>query len=302
MAGRYKIIRFVIIFIFLTMITGAASAATITVDDDREANYANIQDAIDNANSGDIILVNPGTYRENVNVNKPLTIISRSENPNDTVVQAGKNSHVFHITSDNVTVIGFKITGTHGPTKAGIYLDGVEKCTIANNILSKNEDGIGLVSSSNNTLINNNINSNSFEGIDLERSSNNELSNNTISSNIWNGIFLEASNNNRFSNNIINSNHLNGISFINSNNSKINNNTINSNGQNGIFLDISNNNTLNDNFLLNNSKGIRADYTENHIYDNHINDREVPGIPFVNTLITTIILGICCMFIRKKQK
>jgi len=302
MVGRYNIIRFVMVFIFLTIIAGAASAATITVGNDIWANYANIQDAIDNANSGDTILVNPGTYRENVNVNKPLTIISRSENPDHTVVQASKNNHVFHVTSNNVTVIGFKITGTHGPTKAGIYLDGVQECTIANNILSNNENGIGLVSSINNTIINNTINSNSFEGIDLERSSNNELSNNTIISNMWDGMILEASNNNRFSNNIINSNRMDGISFINSNNNRVNNNTINSNGQNGISLDISNNNTLNDNFLLNNSKGIKADYTENHIYDNHINDRELSRVPFVSTFITVIILGIGYIFIRKKQK
>lgn len=302
MMSKSRIIHFLLVLVFLTIITGVASASTITVNNGPEANYTRIQDAIDNANFGDTIIVKAGTYNENLNINKPLTIISKSEIPNDTTVQATKNDHVFHITSNNVIIRGFKITGTHGPAKAGIYLDEVEECTIANNILSNNENGIGLVSSSNNILTNNTIGTNNFDGVFLERSNNNVLRNNTIYSNMWNGVVLEASNNNKFSNNIINSNRLNGISFINSNNNEINNNTISSNGQNGISLDMSSNNTLNDNLLINNSEGIEADYTENHIYNNHISNREVPRVPFINILITTIIIGICYMFIRKKQK
>ncbi|WP_440951767.1 right-handed parallel beta-helix repeat-containing protein [Methanococcoides sp. FTZ1] len=301
MLSRYKMIQLLIAVFFLIIITGAVSAATITVNDDPEANYTRIQDAIDNANSGDIILVNPGTYNENLDINKPLTIISNSGIPNETTIQARENDHVFHITSNNVIIGGFSIKGTHGPAKAGIYLDEVHECIISNNILSNNENGIELASSSNNTLINNTIYSSIFDGIFLERSDSNDLRNNTIYSNIWNGIVLEASNNNRFSNNTIYSNRLDGISFISSNNNKINNNTISSNGKNGISLDISNNNTLNDNFLINNSEGIEADYTENHIYNNHISNREVARIPFVNTLSTLIMVGVCCLF-RKKNK
>ena len=302
MLSRYKMIQLLIALFFLIIVAGAASAVTITVNDDLDANYTRIQDAINNANSEDIILVNPGIYNENLNINKPLTIISNSKIPNETTVRAIENNHVFHVTSNNVIIIGFEITGTHGPAKAGIYLDEVEECTIANNILSNNENGIGLVSSSNNILIDNTIRSSTFDGILLERSNNNEIRNNSIYFNIWDGISLEASNNNRFSNNTINSNHLDGISFINSNNNKINNNTISSNGNNGVSLDISNNNTLNDNFLLNNSEGIKADYTENHIYNNHISNREVSRIPFIDTLITLIIVGICYTFIRKNKK
>ncbi len=302
MLSRYKMIQLLITLFFLIIITGASSAATITVNDDPEANYTSIQDAIDNSNSGDTILVNPGTYNENLNINKPLTIVSNSEIPDKTTVQASENDNVFYITSNNVIIRGFSITGTHGPSKAGIYLDEVEECIITNNILSNNENGIELVSSSNNILINNTIKSNTFDGIFLERSNNNELRNNSIYFNIWNGIVLEASNNNRFSNNTINSNRLDGISFINSNNNLINNNSIGSNGKNGISLDISNNNTLNDNFLINNSEGIEADYSENHIYNNHISNREVSRIPFVNNLITLIMVGICCLFMRKEKK
>ncbi|WP_196297028.1 hypothetical protein [Methanosarcina barkeri] len=57
-----------------------AGAVTITVDDDIEgANYKSIQNAVDNATDGDIVLVYPGNYTENVYVNKELTITSLSE-------------------------------------------------------------------------------------------------------------------------------------------------------------------------------------------------------------------------------
>jgi nitrous oxidase accessory protein len=61
------------ILVFCAFI-GTASAATVYVPDD----YAKIQWAIDNATAGDAIIVRDGTYSENVDVNKRLTI--KSEN------------------------------------------------------------------------------------------------------------------------------------------------------------------------------------------------------------------------------
>lgn len=55
---------------------GAGAAATLTVDDSGGADYMRIQDAINNASTGDTILVYSGTYYENVNVTKQLTIRS----------------------------------------------------------------------------------------------------------------------------------------------------------------------------------------------------------------------------------
>jgi len=53
-----------------------ASAATIYVPDD----YATIQAAVDAASTGDTIIVKDGTYSENVDVNKSLTIKIRERN------------------------------------------------------------------------------------------------------------------------------------------------------------------------------------------------------------------------------
>ena len=60
--------------LFFAAFTAIGSAATIYVPND----YGTIQGAVDAASSGDTIIVRDGTYTENVNVNKRLTI--RSEN------------------------------------------------------------------------------------------------------------------------------------------------------------------------------------------------------------------------------
>ncbi len=53
------------ICICLLLIT-SSQAAVITVDDDGPANFSSIQSAIDSADNGDIIIVQPGLYDEDV--------------------------------------------------------------------------------------------------------------------------------------------------------------------------------------------------------------------------------------------
>jgi nitrous oxidase accessory protein NosD len=82
------------------------SSATIYVPD----NNATIQGAVDNAAAGDTIIVRDGTYRENVKVNKRLTI--RSENgPANTIVVSpeGVNDHVLSVTADHVSIKGLTV-------------------------------------------------------------------------------------------------------------------------------------------------------------------------------------------------
>ena len=77
----YKIIIFAI-SLYLIIASGAhvTSATIITVDDDNTSDYISIQTAVDNANYSDTIIVYPGTYTENMDVNKGLTIISKLVN------------------------------------------------------------------------------------------------------------------------------------------------------------------------------------------------------------------------------
>ncbi|HYN44497.1 MAG TPA: NosD domain-containing protein [Candidatus Limnocylindrales bacterium] len=129
----------------------------ITVDDSGGADYLKIQDAINASSDGDTIIVAPGTYIENVNVNKKVTLIGAGDDV--TIVNASDPSqHVFSITINNVTVHGFTLKGAAGSQKAGIYLNQVNYCTISKNNIWQNAIGIYLDISYNNTIYNNHFN------------------------------------------------------------------------------------------------------------------------------------------------
>ena len=157
-------IYFAIAFVFMTMAAGAVGAKTITVSDSGALDYKSIQEAVNHTSEGDTILVYSGTYTENVEIYKKLTIVSQSGNMDDTIVLAAdSNDHVFHVTANNVTISGFNLTGANSTIKnsetSGIYLDGVHDCIITDNKLSNNTVGVFLEDSSNNTLSNNTANS-----------------------------------------------------------------------------------------------------------------------------------------------
>ncbi|MFP4655555.1 MAG: nitrous oxide reductase family maturation protein NosD [Methanohalobium sp.] len=153
------------LIMLILILSTTALAVTHTVDDDGNKNYTTIQAAINAANDSDTIIVYNGTYKENVNVNKSVIIMSESGNPNDTrIVANDSNDHVFHITRNNVTISGFNITDASAFLNVGIFLDGVQNNNISNNELSYNFKGISLDESSNNKLINNTANSNNYYG------------------------------------------------------------------------------------------------------------------------------------------
>lgn len=233
--GNKTLLICIIASLILLMSAGAAAAAEINVPGD----YTTIQAAVDAASAGDTIIVEPGTYTENVDVDEEVKIIANSTNPEDTVVQAADiYQSIFNVTADNVEIRGFTIKDTgYGSWiggSAGVYLDEVNNCLIHNNIISNCDNGIVLWNSHENTLKNNAIDSMYWDAIDLFDSDQNLITENEISDNGW-GIWLDwwysdGSDNNVIKENLINSNDCDGIYLGESDQNMITNNIVKDTG------------------------------------------------------------------------
>jgi S-layer protein (TIGR01567 family) len=76
-------------------------------DDPANHTWNTIQEGIDNANESDVIYVRNGTYKENIAIYKPLTLIG--EDNNNTVIDAGNKGDAVYVKANNVQISGFKI-------------------------------------------------------------------------------------------------------------------------------------------------------------------------------------------------
>ena len=97
------------LIIILILMLGAASAAKITVGPEN-ADYAKIQQAIDNATNGDVIEVHSGTYHENVYVFKPVALLGVDTGQGMPLVDASGAGSVITLASNGTTVEGFNVT------------------------------------------------------------------------------------------------------------------------------------------------------------------------------------------------
>jgi hypothetical protein len=112
-------------------------------NENQEEGYETIQEAVDGASPGDTIMLCPGTYEENVNVNTSLTIKSFGSYLDTTVQAADANDHVFEVTASNTIIDGLTIQNATGNGKAGIHVSAGD-CNILNSII-QNNGGAGIV-------------------------------------------------------------------------------------------------------------------------------------------------------------
>ena len=156
--------------------------------------YYTIQSAVDNANvaSCDRLVAYPGTYYENVTINKNITLTSSDPHNLDvvanTIINGSRGGDTVTFGSGNTsTLSGFTITsGGSG----GIYCSGSSP-TITNNIISNNEGhGIYCISSSP-TITNNIISNNVAHGIYCNNTGTPQIKNNLIFQNSADGICFD---------------------------------------------------------------------------------------------------------------
>ncbi len=293
-----RFIALAVAFLIFTLNSSTGIAAEIFVQPG-----GSIQAAINNASSGDEIVIGPGNYTENIIITKgDLVIRSETGNPEDTIIGASNSSiNVLYVRANNVTISGFKIRAAENQDVTGIHMAACSNCAVSNNDLSENYLGLSLSSSKNNTISNNSMNLNENYGIHLVRSENNVLFNNTANSNahgivlesnsidnnltgnlansnIGYGFYLISSGNNTFSNNTAIENDM-GIYAVSSNMSIISGNNVSKNVNYGIWLSRSNDCIISGNIANKTRCGIYLDSSDNNtVYGNIVASNTESGL------------------------
>ncbi len=115
---------------------GLLDDCDIVVDDEGDGDYTTIQEAIDSATEGQTICIYSGTYFENIEINKTITLKGIDEElgiGDDTgkPIIDGKDKHSsIYVTADEVIIIGLNVLNNNNQ---GIYLFYSSYCLIKNN-------------------------------------------------------------------------------------------------------------------------------------------------------------------------
>jgi|GEM_PF-528731 len=261
-------------------------------------NFSKIQDAIDNATSGDTVFVYHGFYSENIFIRTSITV--KGENQSTTVIDGGYLGTVVSITVSNVILQGFTLQhAQNGIQYAGIEISTASNVLVKENILRDNA-GLGVSvrgpGTSNTQILTNTILNSSY-GLYLEDSSQvnitgntmmgngeaaylvrvlmSQVSNNLMSGNSGLGLHLEGAFNVTVSGNTFGDNK-NGMYLYDCSGCMVAGNTVYRNRWYGIWLKDATENTIdNNNITKNGDLGVYLDASlDNTIRSNSIIDND----------------------------
>ncbi|MFZ5999004.1 MAG: nitrous oxide reductase family maturation protein NosD [Bacteroidota bacterium] len=279
------------IFSFLS-----ADAATWLVG--KKEKIKSIKSAIEMANAGDTIRVQPGTYREgNLIIQKPLTIIGHQY----PVLDGELKYEIFTIAASDVTISGLRLINTGSGS--------------INDIAA-----IRVIESQRLKVINNQL-ENTFFGIQLSNSKHCRIENNSLASNaeaehlIGNGIHAWKCDSITIRNNQVRG-HRDGIYFEFVTHSLVENNFSHGNMRYGLHFMFSHNDDYRNNIFRGNGAGVAVMYTVgvtmkgNHFEDNwgaasyglllkDIRDSRIEQNEFVGNTVAVYMEGSSrCQFTR----
>jgi parallel beta-helix repeat protein len=230
--------------------------------------YQTIQQAIcaGATSDGQVLSVKPGTYRENLVVNKTLSIVG--DDKATTIIDGGNHGTAVSITQNGVKLEGFTVRNSGTNQGAGIYLNSVNNCNIANNNVEANYYGIYLNYSGSNTLRSNAMDGNVYNlGVDGNESS--HFINDIDSSNTINGkkvyYLLNAGN---FDFNPSTYPDVGYLALINCTGITVQGLNLSGN-HNGLLLVGTQNSTITDNEVANCNEGVRLIGSQNNVLRNN---------------------------------
>ena len=217
----------------LVFVSGNAESQTITVETDGEGDYDSIRDAVNQANSGDIIFVGPGEfYEDTISIQDPnLKIVGAGIGVTYVSMPEYDGDDLFRVYSAGVEISGFSLNWANNDSRAIEIQGGGENATVKNvKIYSTGNNGIfvdgrgftlensivgvdGYNQASYGLYLNYNaqssiVNGNTFQGNGIYiRSNQNQITDNTIHVNESSsyGIYVTGSNNEIYDNTIVNS-------------------------------------------------------------------------------------------------
>jgi len=222
---------------------------SLTVSPD--GTLSTLEMAIQQADSGTVIIMQAGTYREhNVIIDKPVTI----EGSGEVIIDGEKKGYVLQVTSNNVTIRNIEVHNSKmsfTEDYAGILVENVHHVTIENITLKNNFFGIYLAKSSDVTISNNSV---------LSKSSRETTSGNGI--HLWycKNITIEG---NRVEG------HRDGIYFEFVEDSQIHNNISKNNLRYGLHFMFSDSCAYTGNTFAQNSAGVAVMFTEKVVMRNN---------------------------------
>lgn len=268
-----------ILFVIALFPTTVCSEPTILyVDGKGIDNYDSIQEAINNAKSGDIIEISPGLYKGNIVIDKSLII--KGVNKDTTIITGEGSGNIVEIIANNVILQNLTIkNSTYDSPDVDQTMTGVsiksDSSTITDCIVMNCNVGM-ILKNSTDHMIKNSIVTNNNGGIDLFNVTNSKVMYSEISNNklLW-GLSIRKNQQIIVSTCNISSNNV-GIGISQSSDNTINHNIIKGNSGIGVYIVrdaegicCKNNIIIENNFIDNQGLNTRDDCDDN-LWDNEI--------------------------------